>query len=80
MKGIDAMHRTSRTLMTCFVTLLASCAGGGGDGRSAAGTGSLTITATDASLDHSMVTDARIWMNKLTIHTDADAESGFLTV
>jgi hypothetical protein len=74
------MNRISRTCLTCLVTVLASCAGGGGDGGAAAGTGSLTITATDAPLDHSMVTDARIWVNKLTIHTDADADSGFLTV
>jgi len=63
-----------------FLLLLAACGGGGGGGGSSGGTGILAITATDAPLDHAMVTEARIWIDKITIHSDADADGGFLTI
>lgn len=78
------MKTTSRTFLACALVLLASCSGGGGgsdnSGSTGGGTGTLMVTATDAPLDHAMVTEAKIWVNKLTIHTDADADSGFLTL
>jgi hypothetical protein len=74
------MRFHSAAVLGCALVLLASCSGGGGGSSSATGTGTLTITATDAPLDHAMVSEARIWIDKITIHTSADAESGFLTM
>ena len=76
------MQSNCAAFLTCALVLLASCSGGGGGGGggSPSGTGTLTITATDAPLDHAMVSEARIWIDRITIHGDADAESGFLTV
>jgi hypothetical protein len=74
------MSSKSRTILFGILTLLASCGGGGSGGGSSGGSGTLTINATDAPLDHSMVSEADIWIRKITIHTDPDADSGFLTV
>jgi hypothetical protein len=74
------MQSSAAAFLTCALTVLASCSGGGGGGGASSGTGTLTITATDAPLDHAMVNEARIWIDAITIHREADAESGFLTL
>ncbi|MEW6071696.1 MAG: DUF4382 domain-containing protein [Planctomycetota bacterium] len=54
--------------------------GGSGGGGSSAATGTLGLAATDASLDHSLVAEARIQVDRIRIHPEADAEAGFLTI
>jgi hypothetical protein len=74
------MNRTSRILLACALSAAAACSGSSGSLGSSSSAGTLTISATDAPLDHSMVAEAMIFVNKLTVHTDPDAESGFLSV
>jgi hypothetical protein len=63
------------------LALAAACGGGGGSSSSSpAGTGTLKVVVTDAPIDHAMVSDARIWVDKVTVHQEADADTGFLTL
>jgi hypothetical protein len=56
-------------------------AGGVGDsGDSEAGTGTLSLTATDAPIDHDLVEEALISVDQIRIHASADSESGFHTI
>ena len=71
------MHTTS--IATALVLLLAAC-GGGGSASSSGATGTIQIVATDAPIDHALVEEAVIFVDKVTIHSDADAEGGFLTL
>lgn len=73
------MNGATRAL--ALVTVLASCAGGGGSGAPAVGGGgSLEILATDAPIDPALVAEAKIWVDTVRIHHDSDAEDGFDTL
>lgn len=59
---------------------LASCSGGSGD---ASGSGFLTLEATDAPIDHALVDEAVIFVDRITIHAQATANDnvdGWLTL
>jgi hypothetical protein len=67
-----------------FVLFLASCGGGGSSSNNVPdtgpGTGTLTIQVTDAPFLYEMVTLAHVSIDKVTVHTNAGAEAGFITV
>ena len=58
---------------------LISCGGSGGS-SSSGGSGFLSLEVTDAPIDPSIVEEARLAVDKITVHRDAEADSGFLTI
>ena len=66
-------------LLAGFALLLSACGGSGG-GDSASATGTLHLLATDAPFDHSMVEEARLTIDRVSAHRNANAESGFVTL
>ena len=77
------MQKTRYGLL--FPALLLSACGVGGSsdsigvsgGGPLSGSGSISIEATDAPFDHSIVAEAVIRIKAIRMHADADAESGF---
>lgn len=70
-----------RTYSTIFLLAgLLSCSSGGGSSSSPGGSGFLSIEVTDAPIDPSIVEEARLAVDKITVHEDAGAESGFITI
>ncbi|TDJ74905.1 MAG: DUF4382 domain-containing protein [Planctomycetota bacterium] len=60
--------------------VLASCSSGGGG---TSGFGFLTLDATDAPIDHALVEEAVIWVDRITIHRESTADDsvdGWLTL
>lgn len=66
-------------LISVLLLFLVACSG---SANSAAieGTGFLSIRATDAPLDHNMVSHAIVHIDKVRVHVDSAAESGFVTL
>ncbi len=74
-------------LALLFPILLLSACGGGGGGQAAlggggfpSGSGGISIEATDAPFDHSLVEEAVVRIRAIRMHADANAESGFHTL
>ena len=42
--------------------------------------GTVTVLATDAPIDHSLVEDARVWVDRVRIHAQTDGATGFYTL
>lgn len=62
------------------ILLVTSCGGGGGGGGSGPATGTLAVEATDAPFAHGLVEEATITVTRISVHADAGASSGFLTL
>jgi uncharacterized protein DUF4382/carboxypeptidase family protein len=76
-----------RIFALAFLASLISCGGGGGDsnanppGGPAPGQGTLTLLATDDPFVYEIVTSANITVDRVSVHTDANAEdNGFLVI
>lgn len=69
----------SLTSALLFLALLLGCSGGGG-GNPGGATGTLNLIATDAPFARDLVTQARIAVTKISIHGNANADSGFRTL
>ena len=67
------MKNRSIACSLALAVLLAACGGGGGGSA----TGILSLTATDAPIDHSMVEEALIRVDLVRAHSSASGESGF---
>jgi hypothetical protein len=64
-------------LLTTFPALvLAACSGSGGNGGGADGFGFLTLEITDAPIDHALVEEAVIWVDRITINRESSADEG----
>jgi hypothetical protein len=74
------MRNTPAALLLAPLFLLAACSGGGGSATGGAGTGTLTVEATDAFLAHSQIDTARVYVTEIQAHQSATANSGFLTL
>jgi hypothetical protein len=82
------VRSTALLFLGSLATLCSGCGGGGnGDGSSQdptpSGTGHMTVLATDVPFVHDIVTDARITVDRVRIHTDSgadDGDSGFITL
>lgn len=76
---------TTRRAALALLALLASCSGGastgsGGPGGSGSDTGTLVLEITDAPIDPSRIERAAITVDRVQLHRDADADSGFVTI
>ncbi len=67
-------------IVLCCLALVVSCGGGGGGGGSGPGTGTLDVRATDAPFAHGLVAEATVTGTRISVHADAGASSGFLTL
>lgn len=57
-----------------------ACSSGSGGSGDSASTGTLNLTVTDAPIDPALVEEARIWVDQVRIHPQADSENGFLVI
>ena len=71
-----------RTLPLLLLSFLAGCSGSGGsDGRQGGrAEGTLVLEITDAPISHALVEEARITVDRVSLHEDGDATSGFVTI
>lgn len=69
-----------KSLLLFALLACGSCSGGSGGGAPAVETGTLSLLATDAPLDHDMVEEALVRIDRVRAHREADAESGFQTL
>ena len=72
------MRATLSCVLVALFCLGLGCGGSGGGGGG--GVGTISLLATDAPLDHALVTEAVIRVDKIRVHPQADAEGGFLTI
>lgn len=74
------MKNTAATL--ALITLLAACSGGapGGPGGASGDPGTLVLEITDAPIDPSRIERAAIAVDRVQLHADAGADSGFVTI
>lgn len=72
-----------RTPLLLCAALAAACSGSSGSssGPSAGQSkGTLIVEVTDAPIPHSLVEEARITVDRVSLHEESDAESGFITI
>ncbi len=72
--------KLSCIVASALILSLCSCSSGGSGAQGSAGDGTLVLSVTDAPFDHSIVDEAVIDVDKIRIHADANAGSGFLTL
>jgi len=69
-----------RPLIGLCLLLASFACGGGGGGSSSGATGEMVIEITDAPLDRALVARAEIEVTAIRVHSNAQADTGFLTL